>query len=290
MRVLIVGCGYVGVATGAELVRQGHEVWGLRRSTRAKADLEAVGIVPILADITVPESLPQPTPRYDWVIHCVSASGGSDEDYRRVYVEGTQHLLKWLSTAPPDQLIYTGSTSVYGQTDGSVVDEASPTEPQTPTGRLLLETERLVLDWAKGAKQAAVILRLGAIYGLGRAHWLEQFQAGKARLDAEGMRIVNMIHRDDVAGAVIASLARARSGKLYNAVDDEPVSQLGLFQWLSRRLNRALPPPGPRQIFAGKRGATSKRVSNRALKEELGYRFKFPSFRDGFEQILRHKF
>ena len=41
MRVLIVGCGYVGLPLGAELVKQGHEVFGLRRSADGEAELVA---------------------------------------------------------------------------------------------------------------------------------------------------------------------------------------------------------------------------------------------------------
>ena len=56
MRVLIVGCGYVGLPLGVELVRLGHEVCGLRRSAPAEGELKAAGITPLIADITRPET------------------------------------------------------------------------------------------------------------------------------------------------------------------------------------------------------------------------------------------
>ena len=68
MRVLIVGCGYVGVALGAELVRQGHEVFGVRRSSLADAELRAVGIQPLQADITRPEDLAKLPAPFEWVV------------------------------------------------------------------------------------------------------------------------------------------------------------------------------------------------------------------------------
>ena len=283
-RILIVGCGYVGLAAGAELVCQGHQVWGLRRSRKANAQLESAGIEPLNADVTVAASLPVQKKRFDWVIHCLSASGGGPAEYRQTYVEGTRCVLNWLAAVPPERLVYTSSTSVYGQTDGSLVDETSATAPRTQTGVVLLEAEQVL--WRE-ARVGACVLRVGAIYGPGRSYWLDRLLAGEARLDGQGTRLLNMIHRDDVAGAICAALNRGEPGRIYNAVDDEPVRQLDLLDWLCRRLGRALPAPssaddtGPR-----KRGLTSKRVSNRRLHEELGYRFKFPSFKDGLEQIL----
>ena len=285
-RVLIVGCGYVGLAAGAELVRQGHEVWGLRRSSAANAELRDVGIVPLNADITVPATLPKAGARFDWVVNCLSGSGGGVAEYRQTYLEGARHLLSWLAAAPPAQLVYTSSTSVYGQTDGSVVDETSPTHPRSSTGPILLETEQLLLH---ATNLPAAVLRVGAIYGPGRAYWLERFEAGQASLEGDGSRILNMIHREDLAGAIIAALARGKPGQVYNAVDDEPVRQSDLLEWLSKRLARTLPPPGTGQVCATKRGVTSKKVCNRKLKEELGYQFRFPTFRQGFEQILQAK-
>src|SRR5437899_3117435 len=140
MRVLVVGCGYVGRALGARLVKEGHQVWGLRRGHAADAELKADGISAVEADITAPKSLACLPVKYDWVVHCVSASGGGTEEYCRVYLEGTRHVLAWLASAPPKRLVYTGSTSVYGQTDGSVVDETSPTAPEAETAKILVET------------------------------------------------------------------------------------------------------------------------------------------------------
>lgn len=287
MRVLIVGCGYVGVALGAKLVRYGHEVSGLGRTAVANAHLKTAGLIPLTADITLPETLPQTRVRYDWVIHCVSAGGGAAE-YESVYLEGTRNLFNWLSAAPPTRFVYTSSTSVYGQVDGSPVDELSLTRPRSETGRILVRTEELVLTQAREIGMAANVLRVGGIYGPGRGYWLRQFEAGEARLDADGgRRILNMIHREDVAGAVIAALERARAGEVYNAVDDEPVCQRELFEWLASRLARPLPTVNPAAVDPGaKRGVTSKRVINRKLKQELGYRFEFPTFRQGFEQVL----
>jgi nucleoside-diphosphate-sugar epimerase len=280
MRALIVGCGYVGMALGKELVRRGHEVFGLRRTERDHGDLKAAGIAPLKGDITKPKDLARLPRDFDWVVNCVSSSRGDAEDYRRVYLEGMQNLLEWLSTKSPKKFVYTSSTSVYAQTDGSLVTEGSATEPAAETARVVLETEKILMQAAKQGFPA-VILRVAGIYGPGRGYWFKQFLQGEAKFEGKGERILNMVHRDDVAGAIIAALEKGRPGELYNVVDDEPVTQLGLFQWLSTASGKDMP-PFVEERTERKRGSTSKRVSNRRLKTELGYQFKYPTFREGF--------
>jgi nucleoside-diphosphate-sugar epimerase len=320
MKCLIVGCGYVGLPLGAELVRRGHEVFGLRRS---RADeLKAAGIRPLIADLTRPETLAELPRHFDWVVNCVASGGGSADDYRKIYLEGNRNLIAWLADSPPKKFVYTSSTSVYGQNDGSIVTETSSTEPAEETAKVLVETEKLLLAAAfplnrpsatfspsggegrdEGAPAVneeisnrqsravfpAVILRVAGIYGPGRGRWFRQFLRGEARMEGDGSRWLNMIHRDDVEGCIIAALERGKAGEIYNAVDNEPVTQLMFFEWLAHKLNRPLPP----KILADsgirrRRGVTNKRVSNAKLLGELKYKFKFPDFRKGYAaEILR---
>jgi len=287
MRVLIVGCGYVGLPLGVELVKQGHEVFGLRRSAVAEADFNSAGINLLTADITKADQLARLPGGYDWVVNCVSSSGGGAEGYREVYLQGTRNLIEWLGAAPPKKFVYTSSTSVYGQNDGSLVKESSPTEPVVETGKVLVETERVLLDAVRERKFPAVILRLAGIYGPDRGHWFKQYLSDEARIEGSGARLLNMIHRDDAVGVILAALKSGRPGEVYNSVDDEPVSQLNFFQWLSGPLGKELPPSAPEDAEAGrKRGVTNKKVSNRRLKMELGYQFKYPTFRQGYTAEL----
>jgi len=288
MRALIVGCGYVGLPLGAALVRQGHQVVGLRRTGAADAELRAAGIEPLRADITEPATLATIAPAFDWVVNCVAASGGSPEEYRRTYLEGTRNLLAWLGTRPPRRFVYTSSTGVYAQNDGSVVTEDAPVQAATPTAAALLAAEQLLLDAARERGFPAVILRLSGIYGPGRGYWLRQFLAGEARLEGDGRRVLNMIHRDDVVGAILAALECGQPGRVYNVSDDEPVTQRDLFAWLARAFNRPMPPPAPvASSGERRRGLTSKRVSNARLRAELGCVLRYPTFREGFTAELR---
>jgi nucleoside-diphosphate-sugar epimerase len=316
---LVVGCGYVGLPLGAELVRRGHEVFGLRR--RAADELKATGIHPLIGDITKPESLARLPRDFDWVVNCVASGGGSADDYRKIYLEGNRHLISWLADSPPERFVYTSSTSVYGQNDGSIVTEESAAEPAEETARILVEAEKLLLAAAfplnrplatfspsggegrdegasttgkakfKGQNFSAfptVILRVAGIYGPGRGHWFRQFMKNEARIEGDGSRWLNMIHRDDVVGCIIAALQRGKPGEIYNAVDEEPVTQLKFFEWLATELKRPLPPRIPAdEEIKRKRGVTNKRVSNAKLRAELKYEFQFPNFRAGYSAELR---
>src|SRR5207237_8571097 len=106
----------------------------------------AAGIKVLSGDITRREELAGLPTGYDWVVNCVSSAGGTVEDYQAVYLQGTSNLIEWLAPQPPKKFIYTSSTSVYGQIDGSVVEEGSATEPAAETAKMLVETERLLLE------------------------------------------------------------------------------------------------------------------------------------------------
>jgi len=283
MRVLIVGCGYVGLPLGAELARMGHEVHGLRRTAEGADDLKAAGVQPLVGDITRPEDLAQLPGPYDWVVNTVSSGQGGVEEYQQIFVQGTRHLVDWLAGTPLKKYVYTSSTSVYAQTDGSLVKEDAPTTPSSPTSQLLVETETLLLDAARQRGLPAVILRVAGIYGPGRGHLFLQYLRNEARIAGQGERLLNMIHREDLVASIIAALKSGRPGEVYNVVDDEPVAQIHFFRWLSETLGKWMPPfMTEAENAARKRGLTHKKVSNRRIKMELGVQLKYPNFRKGY--------
>jgi nucleoside-diphosphate-sugar epimerase len=286
MRILVIGCGYVGIPLGRLLSARGHTVLGLRRSNDADSQLLASGITPIHADITNPADLSRIAPGFDAVINLVSSSKGGIEDYRHVYFEGTRNILRWLSQSPPRVFIYTSSTSVYAQTDGGWVTEESSAEPDSPTSRVLLETEQLLLNAHRTSGFPAIILRPSGIYGPDRGHLFKQFIRSEATLRDDGSAWINMIHVDDLAAAIAHLINHGIPRETYNATDDEPVTQRDFFQWLSAQLNRPMPPSSPPNPNR-KRGITSKRVSNAKLKA-TGFQFTYPTFREGYNPEIEH--
>ncbi|MGZ4965140.1 MAG: SDR family oxidoreductase [Limisphaerales bacterium] len=283
MRVLIVGCGYVGLPLGVELVRLGHEVSGVTRSGKRSAEMEQAGITPLVADISNRESLNQLPTGFDWVVNTTASGQGGPSQYQQVYLEGTRNLIDWLSAAPPKKFVYTSSTSVYGQTDGSMVKEGSLTQPVAETAQVLVQTENELLKAVRDKSFPAVILRVAGIYGPDRGHLFKQYLADEATIPGKGDRLLNMIHRDDVVGCIITALKNGRPGEIYNAVDDEPVPQIHFFRWLSETLGKDMPEFVPEtETPEGKRALTQKKVLNRKLKMELGCQLKYPTFRQGY--------
>jgi nucleoside-diphosphate-sugar epimerase len=284
MRVLIIGCGYVGVPLGRSLASDGHEVFGLRRSSAADSELITAGIGPLHADVTDLNQLQAITPRFDWVINLVSSTRGGPEEYSAVYLQGTRNILTWLQPHPPLRFIYTSSTSVYAQDDGSIVEEGSLTAPTNQTSRILLETENELLQqkWLP-----SLILRVAGIYGPGRGHLFKQFLRDEAVLRGDGESYTNMIHLADLAAAIVhlLKLPASPTNQLLNIVDDEPVKQREFFEWLAGRLGKPMPPSVPPDP-ARKRGLTNKLVSNAKLKA-TNFSLIYPTFREGYESEIK---
>ncbi len=269
--VLIVGCGFVGEAAADRFHAAGWRVEGWTHSEESAARLGAEKPYPVAAhDITAPLGGLPGGPVPDVIVDCVSSSRGGADQYRRVYLEGARNLR---AAFPAARLLFTGSTSVYAQTDGAWVDEDSPAEPDRDTGRVLRETEALVL-----AAPGGTVARLAGIYGPGRSALRRKFLAGESVIEGDGARWLNQIHRDDAAGALFRLAQPDAPPGIYNVADDTPLTQLGLHAALAERFARPLPPFGPVDTHR-KRGWTSKRVSNRRLRA-LGWRPEFPSFLD----------
>jgi nucleoside-diphosphate-sugar epimerase len=223
---------------------------------------------------------------FDWVVNVVSSDKGGAAEYRQVYLEGNRNLVEWARKHPVKKIVFTSSTSVYAQNDGLAVKESSPTEPQTETSQILVQAEKVLLEPAPAIP--SIVLRVAGIYGPERGHLFKQYLKNEAKIPGSGARIINMIHRDDVVAAIIAALKNGRAGEIYNVVDDEPVSLLHFYRWLSETLGKWMPPMVPEEEAPErKRALTSKKVQNRKMKIELGVQLKYPTFRQGYTDEIR---
>ncbi|MEI7909657.1 MAG: NAD-dependent epimerase/dehydratase family protein [Verrucomicrobiota bacterium] len=212
----------------------------------------------------------------DLIIHCAASGRGGAEAYQRVYVDGCRNLLEAFPGTP---LLFTSSSSVYAQTDGSEVTEASPTLPERDTGKMLLEAERLTL--ASGG----IVVRLAGIYGPGRSVILRKFLAGEAVMEDGGERFLNQIHRDDAVRAIqhLTIGPIRQRGEVFNLSDSSPLTQRACYQHLSTLFQRPLPPSAARDL-ARKRGWTHKQVANTKLQAS-GWQPQYPSFLDAVPGI-----
>ena len=272
MKVIIAGCGFLGEAAAALFLKDGWDVLGLCATSESAGRLTGCGFPVLAMDIAGDPSFEDRWLRPDVLVHCASSGGGGVEGYDRVYRVGLERLL---AAARPKRVIFTGSTSVYGQTDGSWVDENSGTNPPASTGKILLEAERIALS------HQGVVLRFSGLYGPGRSVLLRKYRSGEAVLENGGIRWINQIHRDDAAAAVVR--AATLPPGIYNATDDTPATQREVYEWIAIHLDGPLPPIGisPRQR---KRGATNKRVSNSKLRA-TGWAPRYPSYRDALPSL-----
>lgn len=273
---MIAGCGFLGEAAAVFFFRNGWQVLAVSAHEESAARLRAAGFDSVAADITGDLSgIPGAWAGAEAVIHCASSGRGGEEAYRAVYRDGLQNLIAGLR---PQRIIFTGSTSVYSQSDGSWVDEGSPADPERATGRILLEAEQIALQ------AGGVVARLAGLYGPGRSVLLRKFLDGTAVLEAGGGRWINQIHRDDGARALFRLAQPDAPAGIYNVCDDTPATQRDVYAWIAAALGRPLPPDGPADLNR-KRGWTSKRVRNARLRS-AGWQPGFPSFADALPGLI----
>jgi nucleoside-diphosphate-sugar epimerase len=279
-RILIAGCGYVGEATADLFFSAGWEVEGWVHFKESAMRLSAKPYAVRLIDFSRRGEVVKYAGSFDAVIHCASSRGGDAEAYRQIYLEGARHLT---DAFPEARILFTSSTSVYAQRDGSWVTEKSETQPLRETSCILLETEKLILE------HGGIVVRLAGIYGPGRSALLSKFLNGTAAIEPDD-RFVNQVHRDDIASAIFVLLNREAQSKpqIYNVVDDQPILRSECFGWLAQRLNRP-PPPIKKSGQPRKRGDTNKRISNAKLRS-LGWAPLHPTFADAMEKSILPSF
>ena len=280
-RILIAGCGYVGEATADLFHSAGWDVEGWVHSSESAARLSAKPYSIDSIDISKRGEIAKRAGAFDAAIHCASSHGGDAEAYREIYLNGARHLLE---AFPQARILFTGSTSVYAQRDGSWVTEESETKPLRETSRILLEVERLI------SEKGGIMARLAGIYGPQRSALLSKFLNGTATIDPNNDRFVNQVHRDDIASALFLLLDREpqRAAQIYNVVDDQPLLQSECYRWLAQKLNRPLPAMRKSEQ-PRKRGDTNKRVSNAKLRR-LGWTPQYPTFADAMGKSILPSF
>ena len=272
--VLIAGCGDVGCRLGMLLAARGVRVYGLRRNTSALPE----GIEPVAADLADPRSL-HALPPAQVVVYAAAAAAHDAAAYEAAYVTGVRNLLAALDRAALIRAVYCSSTGVYGQDDGSWVDEDSPAEAEAFNGRLVRAGERVF----EAADVPTTAVRFGGIYGPGRTRLIDGVRAGTLRPRGGPPHYTNRIHADDCAGVLAHVLSLEAPPPVLVAVDDEPAPLDDVLEFLAARLGveggGLTPPPDP--------GAapTGKRCRNARLRTS-GYALRYPTYREGYGAAL----
>ena len=277
---VIFGAGYVGAVVAQQALAQGFRVTALTRNAEKARTLSMGGaevIIADLADNSWHERLPSGA---DLVLNCVSSGGGGPAAYRHSYVEGMKSVLAWAGQVTVGPLVYTSSTSVYPQGGGARIDESASIEATRLEGNPLIEAEdRLLASGLRG-----FVLRLAGIYGPERHYLLDQLRSGSIEIAGLGDHRLNLIHRDDIAGAIWAAFAAPAevTGGVFNVADDGAATKADVAHYLAGKLGLDAP-RFTGESAPGRRRVTPDRViANDKIKQVLGWRPQYPTFREGY--------
>jgi nucleoside-diphosphate-sugar epimerase len=270
MRIGIIGCGYVGMKAAAFCNHLGHDVSVTTRKAEKIESLSAVAQhVCLLNDYSFDGFIQN----QEILLVCVAPGPG--EDYRSTYLDTAHKISEALHHAPSlKQIIYTSSTSVYGDLNGDWVDETGCCIPENESGNILLQTEQTLLGCrSPGVK--VCIFRLGEIFGPGRRIVDRLKKMVNTALPGNGEAYTNLIHIEDIVGAIDFALIHQLEG-IYNLCNDVHLQRKEFYNQLCRQHHLPLfswDPSLPR-LHSG-----NKRVSNNKLKL-AGFQFTHPDAQD----------
>jgi nucleoside-diphosphate-sugar epimerase len=283
---LVVGCGYLGSRVARLWRAQGETVAVVTRSADRAREFKEAGYTPIVADISNSRSLTEieSLAPLDSVLYAVGYDRSSVGSKRDIYVEGLRNVLNALGDSV-GRFIYVGTIGVYGQNDGSWIDEDAPCEPTREDGRIHLEAEGVLRNHACGSR--AFVLRLAGIYGPGRIPRREELAAGKP-VNASPDAYLNLIHVEDAAQIVLAIEKQIQPPRLYLVSDGHPVVRREYYAEVSRLLAAPTPTFAPLDDKASEkhRGHSNRRVSNARLRSEVDFEFQYPDYKSGLAAIV----
>jgi nucleoside-diphosphate-sugar epimerase len=278
VHVLVAGCGWLGAAIARRLVERGDRVTGIRRDPARAAALEALGVEPLAIDLAAPGAAAR-LPAADAVVACQSAGADGEGPYRAAYVDANRTLLEAARTRGASAFVYTGSTGVFGQRDGSDVDEETPPAPASAAAAVLVEAEALVRG-AAGPSLRASVVRLSGLYGPGRAGIADRVRSGKLALGPGDDAWMNFCHQEDAVAFVLAALDRGAPGAVYHGSDAEPARRRDVVEWIAGRLG--VEPPRADSAAPG----PSRRILSGRTRAALSVKLAYPSFRDGLAPLV----
>jgi nucleoside-diphosphate-sugar epimerase len=281
MRILIVGCGDVGMRV-AQLLGGRARLYALTHSPERHAELRAAGITPISGSLDDRQSLRRIAALAPHVLHFAPPPGDGEADPR------TQHLLAALGRGSLSALVYISTSGVYGDCGGALVPETWPARPNNTRAKRRADAEARLRRFGRTNGRVG-ILRAPGIYAQDRMP-AERVRKGLPAIVAADDVHTNHIHAGDLARLALATLFRGRPNRLYNAVDDSGLKMGDWFDVVADHLGLPRPPRLTREeVLAAVTPAMrtflteSRRLSNRRAKDELRFRLKYPTVRQGLK-------
>lgn len=283
MNILILGLGYSAGFFARAALAQGWEVTGTVRSAEKAAELSRQGIrTLVFGGFAVSSPLVKAVAEADAVL--VSVQPAEDGD------PALGPLRDALMAAPNLRWIgYLSTIGVYGDQGGAWIDEDTPPAPTNARTRQRVDIEEAWLQLGRDSGKPVQIFRLSGIYGPDR-NAITKLRSGTANRLIKPGQVFNRIHVDDIAGVLMASLGKPRQGAIYNVTDDEPGPPQDVITFAAELTGLEPPPEIPFEQaklspMAASFYGESKRVSNALVKRELGYAFRYPTYREALRAL-----
>ena len=283
-RVLIVGCGDIGIRVASSITGR-CRVLALTSSVARVSDLRSQRVLPLLGNLDRAKTLSRLAGLATRVVYLAPPPSQGWGDPRVLA------LLRALrKRAVPTNFVYGSTSGVYGDCGGAWVDETRTVQAGTPRAMRRVDAENQVRFFGRSASVNAQILRIPGIYAPDREGGTprERLQRGTPVLRAEDDVYTNHIHSDDLARACIAALWKGKPQRVYNVSDDSDL-KMGDYFDLAADLYRLPRPPRVARDSAQEQlpvmllsfMSESRRLVNQRMRQELGLRLRYPTVLDG---------
>lgn len=277
-KILIAGCGAIGLELAQALANSGHPVTGIKRNPPS-SNLSNIQFYK--ADISRAEDLDGLESGFEQALFILSPDRRDELSYRNVYETGLGNLINKFTGAGCDApWIFVSSTSVYGQRKGEWVDENSATMPNSATSRIILAAEKKLLALNPGN----IAVRFSGIYGPGREYLIRKAK-DNPKVQHNPPYYTNRIHQKDCVSVLKFLIEQRLAGRKleqsYLVSDDDPAPLWDVMVWLTHAMG--LPPPAPEEHPTD--ADMNKRCRNDRIKE-LGFTFDYPDYRKGYAEIV----
>jgi len=293
---LIVGCGYLGQRLAARLLEHEITVFGTTRTPDRLPELSALGVRPLLVSVTQPVTLASIQPALDAAeldVYYLVPPGrsGGEPPPPVVVVDGVTHTVKALRRGHVRRALLVSSSGVYGESQGRPVAPETDPQPRDPRAQVLLEGERLWLE----AGEAYHVVRLAGLYGPGRIVG-ERAVREAAPLVGNPEAFLNLIHVEDAADLLLATMKAPGPANIELGADGQPVRRLDYYRYLADRLGCPAPEvlsddEAEAQLGISRsrlRRASSKKCDPSTTIARTGWRPRYPDFMAGLEDALNH--
>jgi nucleoside-diphosphate-sugar epimerase len=302
MRVFIAGAsGVLGRRLVRQLVERGHSVIGLARTLKAENAIKAAGGETRQADLFDADSLARAAEGCDTVIHAATAipvkQKTSPADWAmndRIRRKGTRCLTEAAAKIGAKSYVQQSIVWVARPKDDSPFDESSPVVPE-PTIQSAIDSEQIAREAESAEGFTVAILRGGVFYDSEAAHMHLLADALRQRqlpIIGSGDAVWALIHADDAASAFVAAAEKPTSG-VWHVVDNELVPVRVFLKEFAARLGVSEPRRVPVTLakwLAGEQAVEyftkSTRTTNARMKRDFGWAPRYPTYREGLEQII----